>query len=725
MASRKKPRKRNRMTQTEALADCLDGVFDHDPSLLTWQEDVVPTSYSQFQPRPNRPEVFDEQLAFFDSKDQVAFLIGGNACLHESTLIDNPDDGTRRAIGDIAGSYPVWSVTRHGQCRSSAVAAWRKPSKASMARVVLSDGLEVVGSEDHRVLALRQGGIDQNRLYLAWLRLADVLPGTFLVRASIPVLPQENEQPARLCRICDRRCSEGGYAVQCTANEKRGQDWVWTCHVPGSNNYASSGVFHHNSGTTESAVFKLAQFVLHQQEAPRKDTPFWIISNTYEQVCGTIWLEKLVGHGHIPRTEINERRIRWMSEAAQWPFTVPLLPWKNGDQRHNWMLEFKSYEQGRRALQARSIGGFFFSEQFPLDVFLETLRGCREYMYPGAQFAEFTPIEPDLCMWVEKLMEKPPPGWGFYRANTAENRVNLADGWFDQFFAAVPDELLQTRLTGQLATYEGVIYEAFNPKVHIVGDDVIDPHRNGVFHYRGVDWGASVEHPFCCLWAYRDGIGDWHVYDEYWNPRQNMTGLDHIAEINSRWPWPESSLYHGRTYADPSRPDMFNLFNQFGIPTQPGMNDVYKGIDTVRSLLQVRHETGVPKLFIHGGRCPHLCEEMRKYRWLRGIKPGAARSRNPRTARAVPLKRDDDTCDALRYMVHTVESTQGVAISSARYKEQDTVHRAVQLALGNVVRDQAWNRKPTAKTIPQNTRFKPLLRPPTSNGNGNNGNGNR
>jgi phage terminase large subunit-like protein len=536
---------------TAGLDRYLQDVFREDAGLRTWQSDVQPYFYSHFQPRANRPEVFDEQKAFCDAKDQVSWLVGGNA-----------------------------------------------------------------------------------------------------------------------------------------------------------------------SGTTECACFKMCQFVLHQQEAPRKDTPFWIISNTYEQVCGTIWAEKLVGHGHLPKTEVNWDRIRWMSAAAQWPFTVPLLPWKNGDPNRNWMLEFKSYEQGRRALQARSIGGFFFSEQFPIEVFLETLRGCREYMYPGAQFCEFTPVEPELCIWVEKLMEKPPPGWGFYRANTAENKSNLADGWFDQFFASVPDELLQTRLTGALATYEGVVYEAFNPKVHVVGDEVIDPRRSGVFHYRGIDWGASVEHPFCCLWAYRDGIGDWHVYDEYWNPKQNMTGLDHIAEIKRRWPWPEDSPYFGKSFADPSRPDMFNLFNQFDIDCQQGMNDVYKGIDTVRSLLQLRQETQQPKLFIHGKRCPHLIEEMRKYRWLRGRKPSAGHFLNPKTARPIPLKRDDDTCDALRYMVHTVESTQGIAISSARYKEQDQVHRAVQLALGN-----GWRAERPKTALPsnaENPRFKAIAR---LNGGLRNGNG--
>ena len=35
-----------------------------------------------------------------------------------------------------------------------------------------------------------------------------------------------------------------------------------------------------------------------------------------------------------------------------------------------------------------------------------------------------------------------------------------------------------------------------------------------VTHFRAVDWGASIEHPFVCLWGYVDGQGDWKIYDE-------------------------------------------------------------------------------------------------------------------------------------------------------------------------------------------------------------------
>lgn len=427
------------------------------------------------------------------------------------------------------------------------------------------------------------------------------------------------------------------------------------------------------AGTTEAAAWKTAQFVLRHQKPPRKDTPFWIISETYEQVCDTCWKEKLLGRGHIPPSEVDWERIRWLDAALGLPMAVPLKPWPGEDPDKNWMLEFKSYKQGRKTMQARSIGGFWFSEQFPWPLFIETLRGCRNYMFPGGQFAEFTPIEPELCLQIEKIMEEPPKGWRFYRANTAQNKPNLADGWYDNFFATVSDEMRATRETGALASFQGVIYPAFSIPIHVVKDaDWPTKAPPGCYHHRGIDWGASEAHPLTCLWGYYDGMGDWWVYDEYWSTDQTKITQDHIEEIRDRYPWPDDA-YHGMTFADPSRPGEINTANVFGVPTQGASNDIYKGIETVRTLLKINPATGKPKLRIHE-RCKHLIEEFRKYRWVQPKASTEGTILNPTAPRPVPLKRDDDTIDNLRYIVHSVAVGRGATMSSMRHADYSQRH---------------------------------------------------
>lgn len=429
------------------------------------------------------------------------------------------------------------------------------------------------------------------------------------------------------------------------------------------------------AGTTEAAAFKAAQFMLRWQPPPRRNTPFWIISDTFEQCIDTCWSEKLVGKGHIPTGEIEWDRCSWLDKKMDRPHAVPLKPWP-GRPHKNWLIQFKSYEQGRRAMQGRSIGGFWFSEQFPWSIFLEVLRGCREYMHPGGGFCEFTPVEPDLCLEIEKMQEHPPPGWEFFRCNTELNIPNLAGSWFEQFFGSVSDEMRDTRMTGALPVFEGVIYPAFNPSVHVVGDDVIC-FPPGVTHYRGVDWGASVDHPFACVWAYRDGVGDWFVYDEYWSVDQTKMTEDHASEIKRRHRWPANSPFHQDTFADPSRPGEINEFSMRGIPTFPANNDVYQGIDTIRSLLKPDQYGGRPKLYVHR-KCVHLIQELRKYRWLKRRQPRAGILANPKVPRPIPLKKEDDTCDALRYCIHTAEKRLGLSPGSVSARDIER-HKSVQI----------------------------------------------
>jgi hypothetical protein len=347
-------------------------------------------------------------------------------------------------------------------------------------------------------------------------------------------------------------------------------------------------------------------------------------------------------------------------------------------------------------MQARSICGAWFSEQFAWPIFVEVLRGCRDYMFPGGQFAEFTPIDPELCMSVEKIMDDPPAGWGFYRLNTERNRANLATDWYDSFFGSVPDEMMATRKTGALATFEGVIYQTFNPAIHVIDDDSM-VWRSGMTHHTATDWGASAEHPFVTVWGCYDGTGEWTVYDEYWSTSQDAITQDHAAEVLARsiaWGWPEPDFFecpgpareyyvkkvrervrelrpdgvvrdedstYGENYADPSRPGEIQAFNYWGITTSPASNDVYKGIDLVRSRLKVHAITGKPRLYFHK-RCKHCAEEHRKYRWTRK-KPNALWT--TAAAKPVPLKKDDDCVDATRYLLASVERGRGQAPTSA------------------------------------------------------------
>lgn len=101
-----------------------------------------------------------------------------------------------------------------------------------------------------------------------------------------------------------------------------------------------------------------------------------------------------------------------------------------------------------------------------------------------------------------------------------------------------------------------------------------------------------------------------------------------------------------------------------------------KGIDLIRLLLKVNPKTEVPRLRIHK-RCKHLIEEMRKYRWQRR----SAQAVDGMTAapQPQPLKKDDDTVSAMRYMLAGAMATEGMGGPDSMSNRPTEVRADVQL----------------------------------------------
>ena len=158
----------------------------------------------------------------------------------------------------------------------------------------------------------------------------------------------------------------------------------------------------------------------------------------------------------------------------------------------------------------------------------------------GSKFCEFTPLDPSLSVELEIMLENDslPDGWEVFRANTQANVDDpnsvVGEKWFGEFFGRVSEEMADTRKIGSFASYKGRIYKSFNRSIHLVSGVEIP---RGAFHYRGVDWGASEENAFVVLWAFKDSLGEWHVYDEYYTTRQDWTWFQHAEAIHEKDGW--------------------------------------------------------------------------------------------------------------------------------------------------------------------------------------------
>lgn len=411
--------------------------------------------------------------------------------------------------------------------------------------------------------------------------------------------------------------------------------------VPGTHNYVMNGVVHHNSGKTIAAAYKTAKYVL-ETPAPRPLTPFWIVGVTYDLVCQVCWQEKL--SNFIPKSCIKS--IDWYREKRGWPFAV-ILHDLHGTGT-NWVLDHKSYAQGRERMQAVSLGGYWCNEQVPLEIVQEVHGRCRDYDSPG--WADFTPLSMDAREWadmydlVQAGSPEAPPGWEFFHLNTERNHY-LAEGWAERFLKSIPEDLRAVRGKGMFASFAGQVFKEFDRKIHIIEPFEIPSDWKRI---RGIDFGYT--NPFVCVWVAKDNDGRYYVYDEHYAPGQLIEW--HARAIARKQPWRKHPSYT-QTYADSedaqSRAELVSKRLQdqgIAISTVGARKDLLPGIEALRKLM-IPAGDGKPRFFIFN-TCKETISEFRDYHWALPIGKDL-RKRDPRIDAPVPYR--DHTIDAVRYAI--------------------------------------------------------------------------
>lgn len=205
---------------------------------------------------------------------------------------------------------------------------------------------------------------------------------------------------------------------------------------------------------------------------------------------------------------------------------------------------------------------------------------------------------------------------------------------------------------GKWVQAEGVVYDGWNPAIHVVDPKPISREWP---RYWSVDFGFT--NPFTCQFWAVDGDGRLHMYREIY-----MTGrlvedharqlLDICGVVGGRWdlarePKPRAII------CDHDAEDRATLTRHLGTGTTPARKEVSPGIQAVAARLRKAGD-GKPRLVVHrdclverdraldAARKPcSLVEEMDGYVWDLdgGRKQGE-----------VPLKKNDHGADSLRYM---------------------------------------------------------------------------
>lgn len=145
----------------------------------------------------------------------------------------------------------------------------------------------------------------------------------------------------------------------------------------------------------------------------------------------------------------------------------------------------------------------------------------------------------------------------------------------------------------------------------------------------------------------------WYAYGEYWySSEQDLPLKEHAKNLQDRDPlgWSNKTL----VYADPSGRQAIRDLEGFGVFPVPANNDLYAGINHVKSLLQ-RRADGRPGL-----RVFHRCTRLRLEMGQLYVHP---LDKNGEPMKDKVMKKDDHASDSLRYALVSYQT-----IGTTHYK---------------------------------------------------------
>lgn len=205
---------------------------------------------------------------------------------------------------------------------------------------------------------------------------------------------------------------------------------------------------------------------------------------------------------------------------------------------------------------------------------------------------------------------------------------------------------------GKWVQAEGVIYDEYNPDIHLVDADKCPEF---VRRFRVIDFGFT--NPFVCQWWGEDADGRLYRYREVYQTRQLVE--DMARKINTL----TGMEYISDTIADHDAEDRATL-EKHGIYTIAAKKDVSSGINLVKQRLKIQGD-GKPRLYYVRGALVEpdpLLDEEKKPLCSEDEIIGYSWQKYPdgKPNKEQPVKVNDHGMDSTRYIVKHIDGEAGV-----------------------------------------------------------------
>ena len=225
-----------------------------------------------------------------------------------------------------------------------------------------------------------------------------------------------------------------------------------------------------------------------------------------------------------------------------------------------------------------------------------------------------------------------------------EDNIKYLPPGFIETLDALPFEARERMRWGKWCGGSGAVFKEFNESIHTCTPFEIP---RSWARFRAIDFGFN--HPFACSYAAYDYATDTiYFYREH---KESGYTIDMIADLLISVEKKTNEVFD-KTWADHDLSDRMFLQKR-GIYTTPAKKSVLDSINAIRQRMCVVAKTQKPRIMIFK-TCVNLIDGIFAYEW----KPNTSLVSD----KDVPVKRDDDNVDTMRYIVYGIDKMAGTVI---------------------------------------------------------------
>lgn len=278
---------------------------------------------------------------------------------------------------------------------------------------------------------------------------------------------------------------------------------------------------------------------------------------------------------------------------------------------------------------------------------------------PWAEFRELSPEKQAEEMALPVERRHAGSKVDFHHWRTVDN-PHVPKSFIEEKRRTMPPRFFSRTFEATWDTFAGQVYDEFLDRVHVkkradysfklANGRIAGSGQNLIPLVRvsaGVDFGFAQGHAGVIIVGGQDTSGRWWLLEESVAEGVLMKaepGVDtwEVRAMALRTKWDID-----RFYCDTANPEGIRHLKRAGLKAVGAVKDVLAGIQCVSTYMHVDQDTEEPRMYVLDDLRTTI-DELVYYHWKTGKDGGAGREE--------PEKVNDNTCDAVRYLIYTQET---------------------------------------------------------------------